>query len=250
MKRLFNAFFLILFLVGNLWAAPQRFSNGVTNVISSATLGQYLALDPTVVHEFFDDFDIYLASDWTLTTTEAGAGSATEAVGDEDGGVILITNAAGNDDHDFLQSPDEIFLLESGKKAWFRSRLKISDATQSDFIVGLQIRDTTPLAVTDGVFFRKDDGDTNLDFIVQESASAITTTSAVTTVANDTYLTVGWFYDGRATISYFVNNAKLGTVTTTNVLPSTELTVSWGLQNGEAVAKTMNMDYLFVAKER
>lgn len=253
MKNIFKSIlglFLSLIFVISANAAPQRYTNGVSNTNAGAALGQYLALDPTVAHEFFDEFYIYRTTDWTLTTTEAGGGSATEAVGDEDGGVILITNAAGNDDHDFFQTVDEVYLLESTKKAWFRSRFKVSDATESDFIVGLQIRDTTPLSVTDGVFFRKDDDDTNLDFIVQESATAITTTSAIATVSDNTYLTVGWYYDGRTTIHYFVNNIELGTVTTTNVLPSTELTVSWGIQNGEAVAKTMNMDNLFVSKER
>jgi hypothetical protein len=33
-------------------------------------------------------------------------------------------------------------------------------------------------------------------------------------------------------------------------LPDTELTVSFGIQNGEAVAKTMTVDYIFAAKER
>ena len=36
----------------------------------------------------------------------------------------------------------------------------------------------------------------------------------------------------------------------TNYLPDTTTTVSFALQNGEAVAKTMTVDYLFTAKER
>ena len=33
-------------------------------------------------------------------------------------------------------------------------------------------------------------------------------------------------------------------------LPDTELTISFGVQNGEAVAKTMTIDYIFAARER
>ena len=49
------------------------------------------------------------------------------------------------------------------------SRFKLSDATQSDALVGLAITDTTAIdGVTDGIFFTKDDGDTNLDFVVEK----------------------------------------------------------------------------------
>jgi hypothetical protein len=41
-----------------------------------------------------------------------------------------------------------------------------------------------------------------------------------------------------------------GTSVTTNLVDDEDLTVSIALQNGEAVAKTMTVDYVFVAKER
>jgi hypothetical protein len=248
--RKYLAFLSVLvFLTSNVWAAPKRFTSGVTNVASDKTMGQYIAIDPTAQDEFYDNFYIYVAANWTLTTTEGGTGSATEAVADEDGGVLLVTNAAGDNDHDFFQTLDEVVTLETGKKNWFRSRFKVSDATQSDFVCGLQVRDTTPLAVSDGVWFQKDDGDTNLDFHVAKASSQSSQTS-VGTVADDTYLTTGFYFDGGTTIHYFLNNAELGTVSTSG-FPTTELTVSFGVQNGEGnSAKTMSMDYILAAKER
>jgi len=237
-------------------SSPKRYTKGVTNVSSANPLGQYLAPDPTKFHTWFDDFDHYDLADWIITTTEAGAGSATEAVQNEDGGVLLLTNAAGDNDLDFLQyaggtsaTAVETFLMESGKKTWFKTRVKISDATQAEFVVGLQITDTTPLAVTDGIFFKKDDGDTNIDIVCQESATALTTNEAIAT-ATTNYVELAWYYDGISTITYYVDGLEKGTITTTNVLPSTELTVSFGVQNGEAVAKTFSIDYIFVSKER
>jgi hypothetical protein len=41
-----------------------------------------------------------------------------------------------------------------------------------------------------------------------------------------------------------------GTSVTTNLPDDEDMTVSIALQNGEAVAKTMTVDYVFVAKER
>jgi hypothetical protein len=42
----------------------------------------------------------------------------------------------------------------------------------------------------------------------------------------------------------------LGKLATTNLCDDEELTISFGIQNGEAVAKTMSIDYIFVSKER
>lgn len=233
-------------------ASPTRFTSGVTNVARENPLGMFGAPDPTLFHVFFDDFDRYNAADWTITTTEAGAGSATEALADADGGVLLITNDAADDDLDFFQKKGESFLLEAGKRAWFKARLKVSDATQSDFVIGLQVTDTTPLDVTDGVYFRKDDGDTNLDVVCRKNATTgSTSATAIATVADDTYLTVAWYYDGVDSIAYFVNDQQLGTLdASSSYLPDTELTISFGIQNGEAAAKTMSLDYILAAKAR
>lgn len=232
---------------------PTRFNNGVTNVTKENILGNLKELDPTQLHTYFNDFDTYTAADWTITTTEAGAGSATEALTNADGGVLLVTNDDADNDADFFNKVGESFKFESGKKLFFKAKLKVSDATQSNFVIGLQITDTTPLDVTDGVFFQKDDGDTNLDFYVEKDNTA-TSASAITTVADDTYITVAFYYNGVDAIEYAAgttnNPSKLGSLATTNLPDDEDLTISFGIQNGEAVAKTMSLDYIFVAKER
>lgn len=229
--------------------STTRFPSGVTNVEKAVTLGAMGQPDPTKFHTFFDDFDRYVAADWTITTTELGAGSATEALTDADGGVLLITNDAADNDADFFQKVGESFKFQSDKKLWFKARFKVSDATQSDFFIGLQITDTTPLDTTDGVFFQKDDGDASLDFHVEKNNTA-TSASAIATVVSDTYLSVGFYYNGSDAIEYFVDDVKLGTSVTTNLPDDEELTISFGIQNGEAVAKTMSIDYILCVKER
>lgn len=229
--------------------SPIRYPNGVTNASRTGVTKNYGAPDPTKYHVFHDDFDRYVAADWTITTTEAGAGSATEALTDADGGALLITNDAADNDLDFFQKVGESFTFESGKPLWFKARFKVSDATQSDFVIGLQITDTTMLDVTDGVFFQKDDGDASLDFHVEKNNTA-TDATAIATVVSDTYLTVGFYYDGKSSVEYYVDDVQLGTAATTNLPDDEVLTVSFGLQNGEAVAKTMTLDYIFVAKAR
>lgn len=222
-----------------------HFPNGLSNVAKSNELGNMGQLDPTQFHTYFNDFDTYVAGDWTVT--EVGTGS--RALTNADGGVLLVTNAAADNDHNFFNKVGESFKFESGKKLWFKSRFKVSDATQSDFVVGLQITDTSPLDVTDGVFFQKDDGDANLDFHVEKNNTA-TSSSAIATVTSDTYLTVSFYYNGVDNIAAYIDGVLKDNVAITNLPDDEELTVSFGIQNGEAVAKTMSIDYILVAKER
>ena len=228
-----------------------NFTKGVNNITAQNILGQMIQLDPTQMHTYFTDFDEYHAVNWTVTETQAGA---TQALANVDGGVLLLTNSAADNDLNALQKVGESFKFEAGKKLFFKTRFAVSDATESDFVIGLQITDTTPLAVTDGVYFRKDDGDANLDFVVVKDSTASTAT-AIATVANNTYLTVGFYYNGVDEIVYAAsvdnnNPTVLGKLPVTNLPDDEELTISFGIQNGEAVAKTMSIDYIFVSKER
>jgi hypothetical protein len=228
-----------------------NFTKGVNNITAQNILGQMIQLDPTQMHTFFNDFDEYHASNWTVTETQAGA---TQALANVDGGVLLLTNSAADNDLNALQKVGESFKFEAGKKLFFKARFAVSDATESDFIIGLQITDTTPLAVTDGVYFRKDDGDANLDFVVIKDSTASTAT-AIATVVAATYITVGFYYNGVDEVVYAasinsLNPTVLGKLAITNLPDDEELTVSFAIQNGEAVAKTMSIDYIFVSKER
>lgn len=235
-------------------ATPARFQNGLTTVPKTNPLGMYGLPDPTEWHTYFEDFDTYVSGDWTIT--EVGTGS--RALTDVDGGCLLITNAAADNDRNELQKVGEGFLLSSGKRAFFKARFKVSDATQSDFLIGLAVTDTTlqgsvdGAGVTDGIFFNKDDGDAYLDINCQKNATTGQTRAAnIATVVSDTFMSVAWAYDGVSELKYFVNDVQLGTLDASSTyLPDTELTVSFAIQNGEAVAKTMTVDYLFAALER
>lgn len=206
---------------------------------------QYPDPDLAIYHE---DFFNWVAADWTVTET----GVATQAISDAAHGVLLVTNAAADNDASFQQyvgTGAECWSFVSGKRLMFRARFKVSGATQSDVVIGLQITDTTPLAVTDGIYFRKDDGDTNLDFVIIKDSTATTVTGAGT-MADDTWMVVEFHYDGSGTMDYYIDNVLLGSAAITNVPDDEELTVSFGIQNGEAVAKTMSVDYITVVQER
>lgn len=209
--------------------------------------------------EYFNDFTRptdYDTNDWTLTTTEAGAGSATEAIGNLAGGILVITNDAADDDADFFQSTKEVFKFISGKALEFEARFKVSDATQSEFIMGLAITDTSPLDASDGIFFLKADGEATFDLKVVKNSTASTlagdaTTAPALTVVNDTYIKVGFYYDGSdTTIQCFINDVRVGALPLTNAPDDEELAITFGIQNGEAVAKILSLDYIRCIQQR
>ena len=232
--------------MGNL---VTRFPNGVTNVADNALFADMAQLDPTKFHTYFNDFDTYAAADWTVTETQAGA---TQALTAGDGGLLLLTNSAADDDLNALQKNPAAFSFTAGKKTFFRARFKVSDATQSDVVIGLQVVDATPLDVTDGVYFLKSDGAATVNVICRKDASTgSTSASAIATLANDTFITLGFYYDGEGKVFYEVNGSVIGSLSATSAfLPDADCTVSFAIQNGEAAAKTMTVDYIFAAKER
>jgi len=71
----------------------SRFPFGITNTIKTETLGMFGIPDPTKFHTFFDDFDRYVAGDWTLTSIGT---TGTAALADGDGGLLLLTDTAAD----------------------------------------------------------------------------------------------------------------------------------------------------------
>ena len=117
-------------------------------------------------------------------------------------------------------------------------------------IVGLHITDTSPVAaITDGIYFLKSDGSTTVSLVVNKDSTATTTSAG--TMADDTWTTLGFYYSAKDGKFYIYKDNKLtGTSVNTNAPDDEEIALSFTIQNGEAVVKTMSIDYLAVGKER
>ena len=63
---------------------------------SAVALSRWIVVKVSAFATQFNDFFAYAAADWTLTTVEAGAGSATEALQAGPGGQLLVTNDAAS----------------------------------------------------------------------------------------------------------------------------------------------------------
>lgn len=217
-----------------------------TGIFSVSTISRLPADQWEYVNEFNGNSDLDATNDWVVTTTEAGAGSATETVQDALFGIMKFTNAAGDDDLDSIQSKFEIAALTASKQTIFQIRFQLNEATENDVILGLCSRDTTPLDASDCVAFVKDDDDTNWDFITVASSSE-TEVAAVDT-ADTSFHVFSIVCTGTTSCTPYIDGVA-GTPSTTN-LPSAEMTVTLHLQNGEAVAKTLDVDYIYLMQER
>jgi len=193
-----------------------------------------------------NDFFTYAAGDWTVTETDAGA---TEALSDEVGGVLLLTNTATENDVLGMQLGAEAFLLAGGKNIYFETRFKASEATNMDWLVGLCDTDTgLPMAaVSDGIYFVKDDGGTGINCGCSTGSVESIEASAATFEA-DTYITLGFKVIGTSKVEFWKDGSKLTEITTN--IPTAELRLSIAIGAGSTDARTANVDYVKAAQQR
>lgn len=232
-----------------------NFTTGVTNTTKESPFGEFPAIDPTIVYGQHLDFFEYSNDQWITTTVGSGLINPS----DVPGGVLTIINSSADNDSVFNQwegrggatnSVSEQYQLVAGKKAVQKTRFSLSDPIQSDCIVGLYVTNTAPIASppTDGIYFLKSDGANTVDLVLRKSSST-TTNSAIAALSSNTYIELAFYYDGDSKVKYYVNGVQKGSSDVTN-LPTTELAISFGIQNGEASAKGMNIDYITTFVER
>lgn len=232
----------------------QRLNGNLIYIDKAAHLRRVVGAIGPDVFEYFNDFtggpaiDAAFDDDWTVTTVEVGDGDSTVTRSDVSGGALLITTAANEDDGINMQLIGESFnLAATGILAlYFGARFKVSEATQSDFFVGLCDTDTDILAsADDSIGFRKADGSTAVSFVTEKAASETTATAYT---CDTSYHIVEFYYDAvAATLNAFVDGTDLGTIATTD-LPDEEQRISIHFLAGNAVARTMTVDWIRVVQ--
>lgn len=227
--------------------AVTRLPAGLSTRKSTHPFGQFTRPDPTDAHIWMNDFDQYTAGDWTITVV----GTSTPALVAGDGGVLGITTSGTSADSTFLQKTIGAFTFETGKQAWLACRFKVSTLATT-VAVGLQVVDTTPLDVTDGIYFLSTTATGAVTGICRKNATTGSTSVAAGTLVADTFTELAWYYDGKDTVTFYQDGVVKGSVTgvAASYLPDTTTTVSFGIQTDSANARTMTVDYFLAAKSR
>lgn len=237
-------------------AQPTRFPTGFTNVNKQNIFGYYPNGDLLKSHIYNNDFDIFSAANWTITKT----GTGTTALVAGDGGLLAITNTTASGDLIEMQNTVATYSYTAGRRLIFKSLLSVDDATNAEFFIGLQNTNTDATAPTDGTYFHKASGSTNIDFVTV-SGSTVTTIAAVATMTAATLTGFGFFYDGKSEIKIYVNSqvssqptiaAPLGFTLNnpSSALPTGNLNITVMVKNGTAAARVLTLDAIEVMKER
>lgn len=229
-------------------ASPTRFPNGVGTRRKPDPLYNYSHPDPTDMHRFFDDFDTYTSGQWTATVT----GTGTTALTAGDGGLLASATSGASGDANYLQKTTEGFSFEVGKPAWFKTRLKVSALT-TVVVIGLQVTDTTPEDVTDGIYFLSTVTTGAVTVYCRKDATTGSSTGTGITLVANTFTELAWYWDGKNEVQYFQDGVQKGTitgVTASTYLPDTTTTVSFGVRTTSAAVQTLTIDYILAAKSR
>jgi hypothetical protein len=218
-----------------------NFENGVNNRNAADPFGSMAQLDPTRFHNFMEDFDAFVAADWTLVTTGS---TALQAL---DGGVLrLVTGAVATNEESLIKAVGNFELLAS-IPTYFRAKIEVDEATECNINVGLA--DSAALAPNNCVQFRKDTSDLDMDVLVRSASADIDVDTAIAQIANATSFTVEFYWDGIDRVYYGMNGNALGFLDAAT-LPVGVLSPTLSVFAGAAGAVTLDLDYLFAATER
>lgn len=244
-----------------------RFPNGITNQGENTIFGGQLPFPVNLGQRVFeDDFYTFTAAQWTVTETQAGATQAIANPGN--GGLIALVNTAADNDLNAIQrvaagvTAESWGPLDPTKRLWARFQIGCSENNLADFVAGLQITDATPLAVSDGIYFRKSEGTTTIALVAAKDnvenqlavgAALNSTVSAAGVQAN--FMTLDFFWDGLGLTNGRLYAAYQGTVIgnstpgAASFCDDEALTLSFAVQNGSAAARTMWIDRALVIQE-
>jgi len=190
------------------------------------------------------------AGDWTVTSTGTSPITAS-LVADA---VAMITTAATDFAGDNIQFTGSQFKLETGKPAYFGARVSVSDATQSDLLVGLCGVDTALTAASathavavsaGGVFFSKIDGVT-AGYFKTYSTGTETNSAAAFTLDTDPHV-YEFFWDGVSAVVAFVDGVQVAAFSS---VTSEVLTPSISFRAGEAAIKTCTVHWVRAIQAR
>ena len=221
---------------------PTRLNKGVSTDTVIQPLGMFTLPNPNKACVYSNDFNTYLASDWTVVA--GGAGSSVALSGAYGaGGYALITTATSGTESIISNPSFNITPTTSGAagyQSWFEARV-VLDATVAnpDYALGW-MKGTPGLASpTDGIYFTKATTATVWSLVIKAAAGSTTTIAlpATTVPLASQVVDLAWYFDGKATYYIYFNKACIGTV----VLTGSGLVGSLGFDGGNTPASTILM---------
>jgi len=200
-----------------------------------------------------NDFLSWVPDEWTITEVNA----STQTLLDERNGILQLTPAGAENDGTNMQlggsgdgeTTGEAWAPSASTNMWFETRVRSSDADQNDFFVGLHVQDTTVVASigSDAIGFQV--ADESAAIVGLSRASSVTSSeSNLATLADSTFVKLGFKVNGTTSVEYWVNDVLQGTVSTN--IPTALMKLTIAHLSGEAAANTFDIDYVVMAQSR
>ena len=229
---------------------PTRFSNGVSTNDAQYLWGNYPLPAPfsssgsslTGVAQYANDF-VSSVAEYTVTGT-----SSTLALSAGNGGLAVLTPGGTTTATAAYKTASNVAFV-AGNQLWFNTRFKASAVSSTkSFYVGLRAGSAT----TDGLWFAKAASSTDITLVSTVGSTATTLVSGIATAAADTYLNLGFYYDGTDILVY-ANNVMVARVSAPTIGTSgTTLTsVALGpvMQITPTATDTLTVDYIAASVE-
>jgi len=242
---------------------PVRFTSGFTQDASFQPLGQLGIPDPFFYADYADDFIHYNTGDYTVT---AAGGTVAGSAAGGNGGRILFTTGATATNFAAIQLTAASFQYVATKKLAYLCRIQLADVTLPVVMAGLIQTTVTPYTVTDGIYFTKAAGSTDIVVNVVTGSTVIGTTTLTGLLTNATDIDLGFTVDRLGNILIYAGNSLIGQkrqdVTTlgpaakilasslTGAMTAVLLNPTLAIQTSTAAAKTMYADFHLAAMER
>ena len=229
---------------------PTRFSNGVSTNDAQYLWGNYPFPAPfttsgastTGVAEYANDF-VSSVAEYTVTGS-----SSTFALTAGNGGLAVLTPGGTTTASAAYKTASNVAFV-AGNQLWFNARFKASAVSGTkSFYVGLRAGSSA----NDGIWFSKAASSTSVNLVSVVNSTSTTLVTGVATAAADTYLDLGFYYNGTDILVYSgdtmvarVSAPTIGssgtTLTSANLGPVMQITPT--------ATDTLTVDYIAASVE-
>lgn len=218
-----------------------------------------MLVDPTVGFHFFDDYmgpiDVTTLDGFIITALNSGVISAVQTV---PGGVLLVDSAGfnANDDGVNVQLPNCMVIPAVGTTIRFEARVAMKDTGTDQYFIGLAGIDTTLIAggvlddTVDKVgFFRHAATTADKLSVVTARADAEDIDADKATVADNTYVKLGFVIDGLTSVEWYVNGVSIHKSEVTAHIANAVMCLSYVAQvEQNAVDAELSVDWVRIAQ--
>lgn len=202
--------------------------------------------------EHMDDFTRVAndeTNDWTVIED---TGASVAIVADSASGELALTSTATTDNDGASIQGNEIWVPASGRTMWFETRIKCSDADETDICAGFTVNFTTNpeamLTAAERICFQVDDGDASV-LCKTETGGTETSTDSGVDLVDDTYAKLGIKVLGTGGVEFYINRQLVASHSTN--IPTTEMAVAAMSLSGSATGtRVTTLDYIMAAQSR